>query len=397
MKYFSIQLRRVLRFLPLVLCAVAVLFSSMAMIYRSITAAMTDSEATTKFKIAIVGQSGDTYLEMGIKALETFDSSRYAVEILRMDEQSARQALERGDISTYVVIPEGFVDAALRGEVLTLKYVSTSGAMGLVSMFKDEITQVIEDIVVACQKGMYGVTDALADNEMESQTGQFVHDITLRYVELVLFRSKSYSVEELGIGDALGLEGYLVSGLTVCLLFLAALPFAVLYIKKDMSMERVLCSKRHCAAGLALSELLALTIGILTVCLIAVAALSLFFKQIAAIEMLIRTIPVVLLISCLSYLLFSLVSDLISGVLLYFFGCLALCFISGCLYPVFFFPESVQRFAAYLPTSYARLCVSGCISGADTSVQVWCTLVYSLIFAVIAVYVRTYRIKRIRG
>jgi len=400
MKYFVLQIKRVLRILPGAIAVVGILLASLVFAYYGISDLHSNSDKYTRFPIAIVGQTEDTYLELGLKAIETFDSSRYSVEILRMDEPSARKELEKGTISAYVVVPDGFMEAALRGEVLTLEYVSTAGAAGLTSIFKDEITRVIEDIVVACQKGMFGVSDVLSQNGQGSHTAQFVHDITLRYVELVLARSQVYQVQTLGIGDSLGLVEYLFSGLTVFLMLIIGVIFSGLYIKRDYSFERILMCKGMSIWVIVITELLALSLGIL-VCQIIVSAAfkALPFAQSLydCTQMWWRMIPVGLFAGTFGYCVFTFATNLLDGVVLHFFGCLSLCFVSGCLYPVFFFPERLQVIASYLPAGLARVCVSGCFSGANTTTECFALLGYCLLFTAASVIVRTGRIKQIGG
>ena len=101
-----------------------------------------------------------------------------------------------------------------------------------------------------------------------------------------------------------------------------------------------------------------------------------------------RGLPVAVLAAAVSYLVYSLVSDLISGVLLQFFVSLALCFVSGCLYPVYFFPSGVQRVAAWLPTGAAR----NYLAGAPWGLAV--TLGYVLVLFLLGSFLRC---RKIRG
>lgn len=399
-RYFLIQCKRMLRMVPAVLCAVLVLTVSLFGIYRGIVQLSTDPDAQTKFKIAMVGQSEDTFLDLAIQAVEAFDSSRFSIELLRMQEDEAAAALARGDIPAYVVIPEGFIEAALHGQVLTLDFVSTSGAAGLVSLFKDELTRVVEDIVIACQKGMFGVTQALTENGGEALADQFVHDISIQYVEFVFTRADTYTVRELGIGDSLKLEGYLLCGFSVLLLLLMALPFAPLFIRRQCSLEQVLSAKRCGAfaqtvcefAGFLLSECIVLLIA-----LGAIGALLGAWEQLMDIQSLWRIFTVVLWVCTLSVLLYEISTDLVSGVLLHFFASLSLCFVCGCLYPVHFFPETVQRIARWLPASHARACLASCVTGADAAMELSVLWSCSAAALIIAVLVRRHRIVRGRG
>ena len=103
------------------------------------------------------------------------------------------------------------------------------------------------------------------------------------------------------------------------------------------------------------------------------------------------------MVASFSFLLYELTADLISGVLLQFFVTLCLCFISGCLYPNFFFPEIVQKIAAVLPAGIARMQLAGCITGEISPHLTQGLLGYSVMFLAIALLIRLYKVKGTRG
>lgn len=395
-KYFWMQCKRVLRFLPLVLCVAAVLFGSLAAIYNEMIRMSEESDAKTKFKVGLVGTAGDSYLQLGLAALESFDSSRFAVEIVTMTEPEAETAMTRGDIAAYVAIPEGFMEAAFRGEFMPLKYVSTVGAVGLVTLFKDEITLVINDILTEAQKGIYGAGNALHSQGLSS--GEAINELSIEYAEFVFDRAKAYSVKELGISDGLGLEGYLLSGLTVLFLMLICLPFAPMLVRRDHSLSRMLAARRRSVLGQVACEFGAYLLGLLALLVVVLVCLSAVgIEHSISGHGILYTVPVVLMVGSLSFLLYEATSDLISGVLLQFFVTLCLCFISGCLYPNYFFPEMVQKIGAVLPAGIARTQIAGCITGEFSMGFTLALMGFAVTFFGVAMLIRMHRVTRARG
>ena len=156
-KYFILQWKRVLRYLPAALCVMALLLGGMLAALQLTVRQDEKREENNRFPVAICGQAEDEFLEMGLTVISTLDSSRYALDIRQMDEQDAQKALQMGEISAYVVIPEGFTEAASAGEMIPLKMVSTTGQAGLVSMFKEELTLVIGDLLACSEQGVFGM------------------------------------------------------------------------------------------------------------------------------------------------------------------------------------------------------------------------------------------------
>lgn len=392
-RYCLLQCKRIARFLPGVLLALLVLLGGLLSIFSIATRQNGQSEEDKKIPIAMVGSTQDTLMQMGLAALKAFDSTQFSMEIIQMSEDQARRALEVGDIGAYVVVPDNFVDEAMYGNILPLKFVSTVGAASVVSVFKEEVTDVVTLLLLESQRGVFGMQSAM-DAEDLSDQGKHMEILSIEYVEYILVRDRMYQVEELGISDALGLEDYLLCGLMVLFLMMACLPFAPLMIRRDLALDRMIASRGRSSLGQALCDLLvycgAMVAVTLPVILIARFLAPTLVKQMQ----LLPALPVVLLVCSLSFLLYTLSSDLIGGVLMQFFVSVALCFVSGCMYPVHFFPVEIQKLAQWLPTGAARSQLASCLSGSASALPT--VLGYTLIFAVGAVTVRLHRIKEAR-
>lgn len=389
-KYFVLQLKRLLRILPPVLLAAAVLFGCLSIVYRETRAMAEKSDQQTKFPIGLVGTAGDVYLQLGLAALESFDAARFTVDFIPMEEPEARAAMRRGELSAYLVIPEGFVSAALRGEVLPVQFVSTVGGTDLLSMMKDEITQIVEQIVVQTQKGSYGAANAAGS--VGGDREKVMNDISIKYVEFVFARSKMYRVSEIGIFDGLGLDGYLISGLSVVLFLLICLSFAPMMIRRDQALARMLCAQRKPVVVQLLWDFAVYLLG-----LAAVAVAAVLLTGMISFEMILKGLPALLALGAMSFVLYELASDPVSGVLMQFFVILALCFVSGCMYPIAFFPETVQKIAAFLPTGLARMQLADCMRGVFSLRTTGMLLGFSALFLACAMLIRKIRVAGIRG
>ena len=119
-KYFCAQLKRLLRvFLP-VLLVTAILFGCLMVVFDTVSSMTEESKVTTKFQIGVVGTASDFYLQMGLKAMESIDSTRFSIELVEMEEKAAEDAMRKGTIAAFMVFPEGFLDAAFHGEIMPL-------------------------------------------------------------------------------------------------------------------------------------------------------------------------------------------------------------------------------------------------------------------------------------
>ena len=397
--YCYLQLKRLARFLPGALCVVLVLLVGLLTALTVTVRQNAAEEENQKVRVALVGTADDGMLQMGLAALSTFDSTQFSMEIVEMTEKEAHSALQRGQVGAYLVIPDNFMDEAMNGNILPIKFVSTAGAANMVTIFKEEVSQVISSLLLRSQQGVYGMQKAMRDNKIGNR-GKHMNDLALVYVEYVLVRDKVFQVNTLGISDTLGLADYLACGLAVLLLHLACLPFAPLMIRRDLSLCRMLSAKGKSALLQSLCDLGVYLLGIVVLVLLFVSVGTTFAKDtldgVLATDIILYSLPVVVMVCSFSFMLYTLTSDLISGVLLQFFLSAALCFISGCMYPVYFFPASVQRMAAWLPAGLARSQLSACITGTTDGKTILLLLGYSLVFSAVGIAARVRAVKEAR-
>ena len=396
-RYFQLQCKRMLRYLPGVLLATLILLGAMLLIFQLLVGQSNTGEENQKVAIALCGETDHPFLQMGITAMTSFDSSKMALEVLEMEEAEATHALASGNIAAYAVIPEGFVDAAFAGDIMQIKFCSTTGATGMVSLLKEELSRVVSDLLLNSQEGVYGMWDALVDNGLYDRTDGQMDRMALVYVDYILVRDRMYTVTELGIGDDLGLEGYLLCGLGVLFLLLICLPFASVMIPGDPALGRMLCSKKKSPWKQALCDFLAYTVILLCLLLTFVVAAKVCFPDAVTVERVFRGLPVLLFAAAFSFMVYSLSRDIIGGVMLQFFVSVVLCFASGCLYPVHFFPVQVQQLAQWLPTGLARSQLASCITGSAPDWTLLALLSDCAVMIAIGVISRVRHIQGVKG
>lgn len=387
-QYFLLQCKRACKALPGMLAVVLVLLLGLLITVNTLDSQNTEA-ADSKFQVALCGTAQDQFLQLGMAALKSFDSTRFAMDVLDMTEPEAAAALARGDIAAYVVIPENFSQEAAYGNILPLKFVSTTGAVSMVSMFKEEITDVITHIVMESQRCVYGMGNA-ADAAGLQRIGHLMTEMAIEYAEFVFVRGNTYRVSILGISDGLTMGQYLLAGLSVLFLLLGCLPFAPLAVKNDLSLQRMLAPKGMGAFRQILCEYAGFLLVYVAVLTGAVLLLKPWLPDIS----LLTALPVAVMSASLSFLLFSVSTDLISGVVLQFVTALALCFIAGCMYPISFFPEPVQALSRLLPTGIARELMAGAITGEGAPMQAAMLLMCSVGCVLLTALLRGQALKR---
>ncbi len=402
--YFYLQLKRVFKIFPFVIAVSLVLALGLVVFLSGYIKSDQESEEKQMFGVGIVGDTEDSYLGLGINALQTFDSSRFAIDIVEMTEDEAKESLIKGDIAAYAVVPDGFVKHALRGEILPLKYVSTDGAVGITTIFKDEITKVISEMLIHSQKGVYGMEQIADDNGADG--GKLMNDLSIKYVDLILSRSNIADVEIVGVSDGLSLPGYFLCGIITLFLMMFGITCAPIFVKGDMSLSRVIAAKGITPAKQVIAEFFAYFIVLMIIVLLIVTGLGVVslsglelipeligLEVIDFVDIAVRFIPLTAMLAAFHFILYEITSGIVSGVLLQFLTVVSLAYVSGCLYPVNFLPESMQKLSNVLPSGLARSHVSGCVSYSDPSGAVPGILLYFALFISGAILIRKYKIE----
>ncbi len=403
-KYFYLQLKKVLKLFPFLLTVTVILLTVLGIVLGGVIS--TGQEEQKVFNIAISGDRDNNYFKIGMSALQTLDETRFSVKVIDLDEPEAEKALKNGEISAYAVLPDNFIENALSGDVRPIKYVTTAGAQDVATLFKNEVTTVITDMVVASQKGTYGLAEAMKQNgETETVNSQMTR-LTIEYVNLILKRSQMIEVKELGVSNGLKLTEYYICGIFILFIMLMGLPFAPLYINRDNALSKLLVSKGYSTFSQLLSEYIANLIAFFMLLGIVFFGIGAFGSGIGLEAVLngygiwdfaVYAIPAVIMVAALGIALFELSSGLVSGTLLYFFVTIAFCYISGCFYPMYAFPKAIQGFASVLPIGVAFDNISSFFTGENAKANTVFVLGYALLFFMTALLLRTFKTKNYKG
>lgn len=404
-KYFYLQFKRIARTFAVILAVSASLVLGVSVIVSAFSDIAMNGEEHKRFKVALCGDTESSYIELGLQALQTIDDTRFSLDVIMLSEEEAASALAVGDISAYVVLPDSFIENALSGVITPVTFVTSPGQSGVVTMFKNEITHLITDLVVYSEKGTYAIYDALRDNGAADTAYKYMNIISIEYAELVFGRGDVYSYRSLGISDGLDMSEYYTCALAVLLIMLMGIPFASIHIRGDRSLDRILLSRGYCERSVLLCEyavhaICMLILGCMSMMLMTAVfsmnrdASALDPTQFFSVEFALRMIPAVLMISAFDILIFESQDSIVSGVLSHFFAALCLGYASGCMYPIYALPKSIQSIAPWLPSGLARSYAGGTFTYEAKLSSLALILSYTVVFLIAAYAVRVYKTRK---
>ena len=385
-RYFGAQWKRALRSLPGALLANLLLLAAAALLLLYLTRLFAPSEeGTAKLKLGIVGGQGQTYLGTGLGILNNMDSSRLAISYEQLDKEAAAEKLKRGEIQAYLEVPDDFLSALSEGENKTIRYVGGGLEAGLNSALIREAGSAAEVILKETERGIYAAEGYFDAHGEAARHEKLLTELNLRYLALVLNRNQAYRTESVRPLRDISLPRYYAAAL-LCFLFfssgVSALPFAT---GRSRVLGSLLAAEGLSRTRQLLSEYAAYFLLQLLACLPLIVILREKFPGI---------FPVLCTATAFQFLLYELATGLLAGAFLQLLAGITVSFVSGCFYPLAFFPDRWQQISRALPSGQCFSYLRNLTAGSSVEALLWqgaWLLLFALLFLILAALCRAGR------
>lgn len=404
-RYLTLQIKRALKHFPSILAITVLLTVCISLACALIINQNNENENQKRIRIGITGDLSQTYLDVGITAIESMDTSRFSIEFITMDEEQAQKEVREGSLSGYIRIPEGFVKSVAKMDNIPVVYVTGDSPSGFGSILMNEVAKTISDTVAQTQKGIYGMQKISKEYKKTENYKENTDKINIEYIETVLNRTRTFETEYLGMSDGVSMGAYFVCGGIMIFLMLWGITCNSFLFKKDRSMEKLLVSKGSSVFFQVVCEYLSFVfITVLVFMLFAfTAGLALQNIKLGITEIdsvytwdyifyIIKILPVILMITSLHFLFYECISGYVGVILIQFIYALGTGYICGCLYPSHYFPESIQEISSFLPTGLGVTYMRQSISGTLSLKSIVGVVLFTAAFLALSVGVRAYRI-----
>lgn len=373
--YLLLQYKRAWKLVPAVLLITALLLGSIGLLGSLVLKMNHTAADQSPFPIGIVGDPEDPYISLGMFALQNLDSSRYSVSFSSVSAEDAPALLRSGALRAYIVIPEDFAQSAGNGTNLSpILYVSTDGAVSIGSLLIDEIVTSVSRLLTETQNAVFGMMEYGADHAYPGSIGALGDSFAASYLNAILLRDELYSIRIVGFCGSASFFGYYICSFTVLFLLLWGISCSPLFTGRENSMLRLLnlrgcgCAGQVAAEYAAYLAMMAASLVFTMLLILAGIALTGFsvpelegITPLGALSLLVQILPAAAGIAALQFLLYELTDGVIASILAQFLAAMALGYLSGCLYPIDFFPEHIRSLGNLLLPGTARQYLTGCL------------------------------------
>lgn len=408
MFYFRAQWKRALYLLPLqLLTDFAVCAAAGVLAFLLIDKGTALAEGT-RYRIGIVGDLSESYLGVGIAALQEMDDSRLMIELVGMSEEAAKEAFEKGDIYAVVRVPEGLMESIVYGENnRPITYTASQGQQGLGTMVMGEITNIASTLVTSSQSAIYAMQRVLADAGRGEEIGRETDRLNLSLINLALSRSGFSDVKILGYADGLSFQLYYLCSMVLLFLLLSGLLHNTFFAHGGASRSCFFKARGVGAFWQILGEYTAyfgLTLaGFFVLCLPVSFGLRRGMIAIPEWEglgdgvflgLLRYFILAAAMFAAFQFFLYEIADGVVNGILLQFFCGVGMGYLSGYFYPAAFLPEKMQVLGSFLPSGAAMRLVEDEIVGKPAVYAGCAVFAWLAILLLLTVAVRRNRIER---
>lgn len=395
-KYFVTLLKRIRNLFPIIFCITALLAVTLAYVGSTVLDSLSNSEERQKVRIGVVGNVEGTYMDIGFSAIKHLDTSRFSVDLVETDEKDARKQILDGQMIGYVKIPDTLIYDMSCGNKCEIEFFTKNNASGFGSTVITEIAKTDSQLILKTQGAIFAAGDIARENGIKNN-GSFMDELSIKYITLVLGRSDFADVEILGISDKLSLSEYYVCGAIVLFMLLWGISCCELLFKDDATMHKLLCKNNInplrqflCEYGvylIATTAMLAL-VFIIGAEPLAKNGITESVGMYEAVRYLTVCIPAIMLFTSFQMLVYECISSRVAVITFQVVFAIIFGYLSGCFYPEYFFPETMQKIMNVLPVGVGFSYFKEAMNTGVSSVTALLTLGYCIAFSAFTVMAR---------
>lgn len=406
--YFKANLKRNIRLLPSILLHVLAIGLIFAVIGSAAVYSVLNSESRAKVKLGLVGKTEGTYLGFGIDSVQKYDTSKYELTFLRLDEETAKSKLKKREISAYLVVPDRFVSDLVEGENPQITYVSNKSENNFSSEIIKEVAAVISSTVSPAEAGIYSMHKIADDNGFsKSEIRKADTELSLDYISFVLNRNRIFAPEFLGVSDGLPGETYYFCAVIFFFMLIWGIFCTGILKTKTISYIGYIKSRGIGITRQITGEYFAFSVVSATVLVVISVITGSVFEHIplnlpgfdrigvsSALLFSFKILPALFMITAFEFLLYELVESSCAVIIGQFVCAIVFAYMAGCFYPINFFPVSYQKIVPFLPFGAAFSYIRQAFAKNISLSGFVAVTAYGLAFVIISVFARKARTER---
>jgi hypothetical protein len=310
-------------------------------------------------EISIVIPEGQEQVKLFSGIIESMDNVKSICKFSYDLPKQAKEKLEKQEVQAVITFPENFYEGVNDG-TNTPAIITLSSTLPLKSGIFKELVQDGASLIGTAQAGIYAVTDEETLQKNAASKAEMEDRLTEIYLESAMQRGEIFAKEQVSaIGTATIAEYYASAAITILLLF-SGMNYGFLFRKEAKTV-----TQKMRVYGIGCKEILAVRVFLMTlltwiwaVLLYGAASVTGNWLPQIGFDFRIGTclalFPVAFSMSCFFFLVYQAGRNAASSALFLFYGNALMILLSGCVLPVLYLPEQLQKIGACLPLAMWR-------------------------------------------
>lgn len=324
------------------------------------------SRGEKRIGVGVVGNIENKYMKLGVEMLNNMDASRFSVKFESMDEENAKKALREGRIVGYFKIDKDFIEGLENGENRPVIYVSSSG--GLMNELSKEVASVFSVLIVNSERVIYAVDEYLSEHKNVYDRETANTELNMSLLKNVFTRGKIYNIETKALTGEVSVKDNYICAMIIILTALSGVGLGSLLSGKKDTLQEVLKSRGLSYISSIICELITVTLYILILIIFGfgIFLLAINFLQDESFispdyfEFFCNIFAVSIMFASMHLFIYELIYQRVTAVLTEIILGISLCYIGGCIYPLSFFPDIIQKISVFLPSTAGKnILISG--------------------------------------
>lgn len=324
------------------------------------------SRGEKRIGVGVVGNIENKYMKLGVEMLNNMDASRFSVKFESLDEEKAKKALREGRIAGYFKIDKDFIEGLENGENRPVIYVSSSG--GLMNELSKEVASVFSVLIVNSERVIYAVDEYLSEHKNVYDRETANTELNMSLLKNVFTRGKIYNIETKALTGEVSVKDNYICAMIIILIALSGVGLGSLLSGKKDTLQEVLKSRGLSYISSIICELITVTLYILILIIFGfgIFLLAINFLQDESFispdyfEFFCNIFAVSIMFASMHLFIYELIYQRVTAVLMEIILGISLCYIGGCIYPLSFFPDIIQKISVFLPSTAGKnILISG--------------------------------------
>lgn len=398
-----LEIKRAMKKLPQLFLGAAIIFVVVVIIVLAGAAANKDTAEMSTTRVALVTNNNTLVENVGMEMLTNMETVKNLYEFSIDTEESALERFENGELAGIIIFPENYIDNVGRGDNEPAQVLIRNDGMSYSVTMVAEVANAAGALLGATEAASYSVQDWATDYNIENKW-DIVDALSVTDARVILSREDIFNkVTIYGEGDVSFVQSYVCAALVI-LVLLWGLSCGTMLKTDSMVLTRKLHANQISTEKQMVIKLTALicllgsvfmVIGAVLLGAYAVAPQVFALVDIDSVWqivlLLLSFIPIIFLAATIVMFAYTAASNQIGGILLLFISTIVMSYISGCLLPSVYLPETIRNMAKFLPTTYMHETATKALVGVVDGKYILIIVAYALVFFAASVGIMKYK------